>query len=199
MKLQQSKRNSGFTLVELLIVVVILGLISATVVATVSTNTDSATKLVLERTHRNMTNNWSQLVAAAGVPKTVAANAVLATNATAIDVLVYGVDFVVAAQQPNYDQSNILPLIESFTVDTVPVSGTSAGAYSVEGFGTTIATPSTREFTSIYASVPSSIVELMWADQYSAAFVPGTPQTAGPIQYSAASGGTHTLTLSTTF
>ena len=117
------------------------------------------------------------------------------SNNSMLDVLVHGRDVVSSNFLTKYETGGFAPMTTSVVTTTKPASGAYQGAYELEGFPLAFSTPNTYTAHAVLTGVPSRIVKIIWASQNETAFNASTSVTTGSVQHSAATAGTHTLTL----
>ena len=195
----QKKRNQGFTLIETLIVVVILGVIAAVTAPTISNALERrAAVRQIESVSDTLTQNARQLIIATGAPASVTATPLIRAGNDFLDILAAGEDFIAAGFEQGYQDAGIMPIDRLLTTTTAAVQDTSTGVYEVSGYVVTINSPNPGELATVVAGVPSEIVERLVNDREGGGFDAGTADTAGAIQYDvAAADGTHNLTMLT--
>lgn len=188
-QMKQRKCNKGFTLIELIVVVVVVGILSAVFAPTVLGSKDGADSMKLLRMSQSATNNWMMIAQACGTTSDTASSPVPAAGKTVADVLFGGSSNVAAAYQTCYGQSHVLPLTELGQ----PKSG---GGWNVSGYTTTFAGGGTAPMQTVIATVPDSLV-LTMAQKYTPTLssLAASDTTSSVVQYSTATAGTRTVTL----
>lgn len=187
----------GFTLVEVLIVVVILGLIAAIAVPTFNSSTERAAAVKLIQAATDNINNATQalLVTTGDVANvTTGTSAIPDTGNSFLDVLVKGKDFVHADYQTDYEDAGVARLDRQIVTVTEPSAGT-PGAYEVKGYALTYSSSADGQAEVVFAGVPSDIVERIKADREGEAFDATVADTTGSIQHDVAVSGKHNLTI----
>lgn len=177
----------GFTLIELVVVVGILGVLIAIVAPNVIGSKDGANAQLLLRTASTVSQNWSLLNQACGTSTSIASHPIpdSGTSKTVSDVIFGGSGNVAAAYTNCYAQSKILALTE-----VSQPSGT-AGVYNVAGYGVTITGGGTAALNIGYLAVPENILLLM-AQKYNpnlkASDLAAADTTSPVLQYTAGPG-----------
>lgn len=193
-----ANKTKGFTLVEMLAVILVVGIISG-IIATIYTSSGAVTSRA--QALGNFADRGTDLItlinSQLGVPANVSTNPIIESGNNYLDILMAG-DIAVDAQYvTDYNNSGAGTLDRMAVETTAPAAGT-PGVYEVEGYAVTLSSPSDDVAQFDFANVPSNIVEVLVEERDpSTAFAPGTADTSGAVQYTAAASGTHTLTLET--
>jgi len=179
----------GFTLLELVIVVAIIGVLIALVAPNVTGSKDGANAQLLTKTAQDIANNWMLIAQSCGTTTDAAASPVMATGKTVADVIFGGVANVAAAYTTCYNQSKVLPMVDVGQ----PVSG---GGWKVAGYTTTITGGGTQSLQIKYSGVPDALVLLM-AQKYnpSLSALAASDTTSPVVQYSTATNGVRDVTV----
>ena len=193
------RRQRGFTLVEMVIVVIVLGILAIVAMNSLGNTQGNAQAKALFDAAQKTNNAWMVLRQAGGIPADPTdANPAIQANNTALDVLMEGETFLETSYQSAYEAAGIAPLSDMATITTAPVAGTSAGAYEVNGFDYDMALSAGGDkMLYTLADVPTEIVKVMWEPNMTAAFdaTADTTGTGDKIQHTTATGGVHDLTI----
>lgn len=195
-KLSIPGMQAGFTLIELVVVVSILGFLVAIVAPSLSNSTDGAKAQSLLRVSQKLADNWMLISSSCGTTGDVANSPVTGSSAANTLLLLLGGNgvgtgqySVPAAYTACYTSASILALADSAQYDT----GTSA--WQVTGYVPTLSWTS-GVFKTAYASVPDSLA-LAVVKKYNPglAALAASDATHPVAQYSVAASGTRTLTI----
>jgi prepilin-type N-terminal cleavage/methylation domain-containing protein len=174
----------GFTLIELVVVVAILGVLIAIVAPNVIGTKDGANAQLLIKTAQNVSTNWSLIAQSCGTTTTVASNPLPDATKTPADVIFKGASEVHATYKNCYSQSKVLALTE------VAQPGAAAGTYNIAGYAVDIVGGGTSPLEITYNGVPENLI-LLIAQKYNpqqTALVPTGETIGGVMKYSAVSG-----------
>lgn len=180
----------GFTLIELIVVVAILGVIISMFAPTVSNSKDGANSQFLLKVPGNINENWSLINQSCGTSTIITGSVIPAAGKTVSDVIFGGVANVAATYTNCYMQAKVLPLTE------VGQPSGSAGVYNVADYAVTLAGGGTSPLQVGYLLVPDSLVLLM-AQKYnkSLAALAASDLASPVLQYSTVTAGTRTVTI----
>lgn len=198
--LAKSKKQNGFTLIELIIVVAVLGVIAAIVVPYANNVIERrSTARSIQAFSDNAQKSVRALLVSSGTSANVTTSPMIVAPNNFLDILVAGEDYVAAQYQRSYRDAGVATLDRSITVATAPTVGT-AGAYTIRDYPVTISSPSIGVMNVVVSDVPTDVVERLKSDREGdTTFDPAVADTTGAIQYSVAdANGNHTLTVQTT-
>jgi len=179
----------GFTLLELVVVVAIIGVLIAIVAPNVTGSKDGANAMLLTKTAQDIANQWMLIAQSCGTTTDTASSPVKATGKTAADVIFGGEANVAAAYKTCYKQSKVIPMADVGQ----PAAG---GGWKVAGYTTTISGGGTQPLKIEYANVPDALVLLM-AQKYNPSLdaLAASDNTSPVVRYSTATNGTRTVTV----
>ena len=175
----------GFTLIELVVVVAILGVLIAIVAPNVIGTKDGANAQLLIKTAQNISTNWSLLNQSCGTSSAISGHPLNDGTNTLEDVIFTGPTKVNSTYENCYKQSKILALTE------VAQPG-AAGKYNVAGYAVSFAGGGNAAMEITYAKVPENVI-LLIAQKYDPNFkasdlVSAGGTIGGAIKYGAISG-----------
>lgn len=177
--------QKGFTLIELVVVVAVLGILIAIVAPGITGSRDGANSQLLVRSANSIAQNWQMIAQQCGTPTQVSGSPI----GTLTDVIFTGATAVNATYQSCYTQTRVLPLTE------VSLSQ-GGGVYTIAGYPVTVTGGGTSPLLVTFANVPDTLV-LSVAQRFNSGItvLPATADTTGPaFQYGAPSGGARSLT-----
>ena len=180
----------GFTLIELVVVVAILGVLIGIVAPNVIGTTDSSKAQLLIKVASNVSTNWSLISQTCGTSTAIASNPLPAANKNVKDVLFAGSASVAATYTNCYGQSKVLALTE------VSQPG-AAGMYNVAGYNVNVTGGGLSPLSITYAGVPETLALLM-VQKYIptvSTLSAGDDATSAVITYTAAASGARDVTL----
>jgi prepilin-type N-terminal cleavage/methylation domain-containing protein len=179
----------GFTLLELVIVVAVIGVLIAIVAPNVTGSKDGANAALLTKTAQDAANNWMLIAQSCGTTTDAAASPVMASGKKPEDVIFGGADNVADAYKACYSQSKVLAMTDVGHPD-------SGGGWKVASYAVTIAGGGTQPIKVNYADVPDALVLLM-AQKYNPALseLAASDTTSHVVQYSTDNAGTRNVTV----
>ena len=185
-----SRKQNGFTLLELVVVVGVLGVLIAVLAPNVSGSKDGANSTLLLKTAQDAGNNWMLINQACGTSTDVSTSPVILATKTAPDVVFGGVANVAAGYTACYNQARV----RAMTDVAQPKSG---GGWTVAGYTTTFAGGGTAAMQIQYAAVPDALA-LMMAQKYApslSALDAAGDSASTVIQYGTPTSGARTVTV----
>jgi len=184
---KKNKKVRGFTLVEILVVVALIGIVAMILLPKLMGNTNPAKATLLGRTATSMVQAINLIAMECGVSTTVNGSVIPAGGKNLADVLFEGESAVAPAKQACYRKAGVLPMR-----DSVARAGT---GWEVGGFPVTVTGGGNSKINISFANVPNEVV-LPAAQPYTANMVQLTASdtTSDVVNYSVESGGNRTLT-----
>lgn len=187
-KFNRPAKAKGFTLVELLIVVIVIGVLMSIFVRTTSGVDASARATALIKAADDIGGSISRLASMCGVSTTVASNPLPDASKTLLDVMIHGEADLAAEYQQCWRQSSSRVL-----ADVITKEGTD---YKVQGFNLTLAGGGTAPLALTFEGVQDEVV-LLAAQKYNSSLtaLAASDTTGARVQYGTASGGARDLTI----
>jgi len=190
-KFNARTNSRGFTLIELIIVVVVLGIVAAVLIRAMTGSTDGAKAQAISEVTEKAVSSWQLLNQVCGTNSAYSGNPLPATGKTVSDVIFGGSANVADAYKVCYASSTVKALTEAGQ------PGSASGKYNVQGFEVSFTDGGTSPSKVSFASVPDPIV-LAVARKYTPglATLAASDATSSVVQYSVAGAdNTRTLTL----
>lgn len=192
----QGRKQKGFTLIELMIVVVVVGALMIMVMRAVGGNSDSATAKALQSNAAELAKGAGYLHVSLGngISNLSSSNPLTVSGKSVLDVLMEGSDAVHDDYKARFNQLGMRALDSNFKKDgsdwrlqnyTVKLYGSSeapTGLGNAAGNGKVIVT---------YANVASEVVQVL-ADSFGVTY-PSATQTTGPFRWTAETAGQRTI------
>lgn len=178
----------GFTLLELVVVVGIIGILIVLIAPNIAGSRDGSNAALLQKTAQDAGNNWMLISQYCGTTTDAAASPVILATKTAADVIYGGKANVDPAYQACYGQSKVMAMADA--------GQPSGGGWAVAGHAVTITAGGTVPLKINYAGVPDALV-LMMAQKYTPALttLAASDTTSSVVQYGTATAGTRTVTV----
>ena len=198
----------GVSLPEMLIVTIIIGLLGLLAYSQFGNGSNNVRAKTTYDAAQKIASSWSLLSQITGVSATIAAsspfNALVGTANTPLDAVMVGnnpTGVIAAAYQAAYTSSGIRPLSDMANIVTVPVAGTSAGAYTINGYTVSLASGTSGTQNTLlvkFLAVPTSTVSSVHASHGTGTWAL-TAVATGPVQHTADASGIGTMDLTLQF
>ena len=175
--------QKGFTLIELVVVVAVIGVLIAIVAPSITGSRDGANAQLLVRSANSIAQNWQMINQQCGT------NSAVATSPIGdMEDVVFAGTGINAAYQPCYTQSRVLPLTE--------ISLSSGTGYSIANYPVTITGGGTVPLSVTYSNVPDTLVLniVQRYDSNVSALAAGAT-TTGAYTYGAPTSGARDITI----
>lgn len=187
-------KQGGFTLIELTIVIVLIGILTLMAVLFAGNTTDSANAKTIQKISRTLSDGIGFIHANLGNGTNTINNSLPATGLNMMDVLVVGQSAVKSSMQTQYETLSMRSLDTDFRVDSRP-TGSTPGSYRVGTYPVSFVNCQTGKVCTQFADVPTAVVNIL-ASTYGVTFTPSTAVTTGNLRWTAAStDGTHSIIL----
>lgn len=185
-----SKGQRGFTLIEMLVVVTVIGVIASIIVPRVMANTNGAQALLMRTTAEGASLAWAQITQECKLPSTISGtHAILDTGKVVEDVIFSGEDAVKADYKACYKKSGVVALSKASQ------PGASAGKYNVAGFEVEMSGGGTSPVSVKLKAVPEALVlEAVQAFNPSKTALDASDSSSKTIQYGTDASGARDVT-----
>jgi len=175
--------QKGFTLIELVVVVAVIGVLIAIVAPSITGSRDGANAQLLVRSANSIAQNWQMINQQCGT------NSAVATSPLGdMEDIIFAGTGINAAYQACYTQSRVLPLTE--------ISLGNSSNYSIANYPVTITGGGTVPLSVTYANVPDTLVlNIVQRYDNTQSTLNAGAITTGAYSYTAPSGGARSITI----
>lgn len=192
--LARKRKQGGFTLIELMVVVVIIAVLYVVLSRALKGTTDPANATAIRSVGQDLTQAIGYIHANLGTGLSATSNALPVSGQGMLDVLVIGSSSVNSTYRDAFSRIGVRTLEGTIRVGSRP-NGATPGTYTVNSYPIAFVSCATGYVCTQFSNVPSSTVNEL-AGKYAVTFAAGTAVTSGALQYTSAdSSGLHTVTL----
>lgn len=193
--INRNKKQRGFTMLELLGVLAILGIVASIVLPTAFSGTSGATALLKMRATETLKTCVVNAHARLGWGSNVLSNPNYNSGNDALDMCVGGDVAIVTTQQNNFNRADVSGLSDMVQITTAPTNG-SKGVYKIGASVMSLSStqPSGDLSVEFTLTPDEEVCELLAKyEGYSSDCDLSSADTTGVIQHTASSGGVSTL------